>query len=533
MATSAGPRERLDEALRANSPGSSVEHVVVALPSFSMGETLLSHYAPRLAALEHRYLLASVLTGRIPGAHFVLVTSGEPGPAVLDYYARLARPDRPHEARRRLSCVVVPDPSPRGVSAKLLDRPDLLAGLRDLVGGRPVLVEPWNVTADEVEVARALGAPLNGTHPALWPLGFKSSGRRLFVEAGVPVPCGVEDVHDVVEVAAAIASMRRTRPHLDRVVVKQDNSGAGDGNWVMPTRDGQGCRVPPERLRTDALADLPDWFTRDLAAGGVVEELVAGQRVTSPSAQVDLRPDGEVRLLSTHEQVLGGDNGQVFTGCRFPADPAYAAVVGRHALAVARRVAREGALGRVAVDFVAVRRRRTWAVYGLELNLRKGGTTHPFAALRHLVPGSYDPDPGRWVADADGRPRCYRSSDAVLDAAWLGLDPAHVIEGLGAAGLAFDHATGTGIVLHSLSSLAVDGRVGVTAIGRSVAEAEDLFEALPVAVHGLTAHGTAAGPMGTAAAVGRRHSSEKPSTSTSRQPPEPLTVRSTAVARRT
>ena len=39
-----------------NRPGSSVEHVVVVLPSFSMGESLLSHYATRIPALEHRYL---------------------------------------------------------------------------------------------------------------------------------------------------------------------------------------------------------------------------------------------------------------------------------------------------------------------------------------------------------------------------------------------------------------------------------------------------------------------------------------------
>ena len=39
-----------------NRPGSSVEHVVVVLPSFSVGETLLSHYATE-SLRRARYLV--------------------------------------------------------------------------------------------------------------------------------------------------------------------------------------------------------------------------------------------------------------------------------------------------------------------------------------------------------------------------------------------------------------------------------------------------------------------------------------------
>jgi hypothetical protein len=61
-----------------------------------------------------------------------------------------------------------------------------------------------------------------------------------------------------------------------------------------------------------------------------VEELITGTRCTSQSVQVNLSPFGEVAVLATHEQVLGGDNGQVYTGCRFPADPTYASELARH-----------------------------------------------------------------------------------------------------------------------------------------------------------------------------------------------------------
>ncbi len=63
-------------------------------------------------------------------------------------------------------------------------------------------------------------------------------------------------------------------------------------------------------------------------------------------------------------------------------------------------------MGRASVDFVAARSGpEPWAVRALEVNLRKGGTTHPFAARRNLVPGHCESATGRWLADAIGRRR--------------------------------------------------------------------------------------------------------------------------------
>ena len=46
---------KLAAALAANRPGSGVDHVLIAMPSYSVGESLLSHYANRIPSLEHRY----------------------------------------------------------------------------------------------------------------------------------------------------------------------------------------------------------------------------------------------------------------------------------------------------------------------------------------------------------------------------------------------------------------------------------------------------------------------------------------------
>lgn len=370
---------RLGEALAANRPGSGLDHVVVALPSFSVGESLLSHYANRIPSLEHRYLVAQLMLHRVERCQLVFVSSLAPADEVLDYYASLGPPHRRAAARANLTVLEVPDQTSRSVAAKLLDRPDLLEELRRIIGGRPAVIEPWNVTEAEVAVAEIVGIPINGTSPALRGAGFKSEGRRLFRSAGVPVPFGVEDVRSAADVVEAVATIRAGRPSVTGVILKLDDSGAGDGNVVLDLRDPDLHGV---------IERLPDWYVADLAAGGVVEERIAGTGFTSPSAQIDILPDGNVQVLATHEQVLGGTDAQVYMGCRFPADPAYVAELARHAVAIGRALGAKGVVGRVAVDFAAARSTAGhWSVYALEVNLRKGGTTHPYTALRSLVPG--------------------------------------------------------------------------------------------------------------------------------------------------
>ena len=70
----------------------------------------------------------------------------------------------------------------------------------------------------------------------------------------------------------------------------------------------------------------------------------------------------------------------------------------------------------------------------------------------------------------------------VVDPAWTGRPASSVIEAVRAAGLQFDPARGTGVVLHMLSCLAVDGRFGATAIGTTPVHADELFEAMGAAV---------------------------------------------------
>ncbi len=477
---------RLGPALAANRPGSATDHVLIALPSYSVSESLMSHYGDRIPSLEHRYLGSILIPSRLPSCEVVYISSRRPDQAAIDYYPALLSPERRALTDGRIRLMEWNDGTMRSVAARLVRRPDLIEDLRAIIGDRPALIEPWNVTEHEVALALALDVPINGTRPELRRIAFKSEGRRLIAAAGVPVPLGREDVRTVDDVIEAILAIRAEHPEAPGVVIKHDDSGAGDGNVVLDLEPLDGAADPAAWLRATIEA-LPDWYLRDLALGGIVEERIVGTHFTSPSAQADILPNGEVVVLATHEQVLGGDGGQVYLGCRFPADPAYAPRLAADAQAVGEQLARRGALGRFSVDFVAARDETgPWSIHALEINLRKGGTTHPYSALRNLVPGRYDTEAGRWVAE-DGTARAYSATDNLVDPAWLGLSVAAVIDAVAADGIGFDHRTGTGVVLHMLSGLAIDGRVGLTAIAASADEAGALHAATRAAIDRVAA----------------------------------------------
>jgi hypothetical protein len=467
--TAADEPWELAAARAAARPGSHIPHTVVVLPSYSVAGSLLGHYAARLLQLEHRQLLQLLTLARVPGSRMVFVTSSRPSPQVVDYYLSLLPRRRRRDVLSRLQFLEVPDPRPLSVSAKLLDRPDLVAELRHLVRGRVAYIDPWNVTEDESRLAHLLGLPLNGTPSQLWSLGFKSSGRRILRAVGVPVPFGYEDLRSGEDVVAAVEQIAHRRPGASAVVVKTDNSGAGDGNRVV--------RVAGPAVVRSAAAAWEPWYHDDLSRGAVVEELLEAPYTAYPSVQVNIAPTGagEVEVVSTHEQLVGGPTGHVYLGCTFPANPAYAAELADYGSAVGRLLAEHGAVGRLAVDFAATREPHgRWQLHGLEINLRRTGTTHPLTALESLVPGRYHPALGHWVCD-DGTTRSYRSTDNLVVPRWRGAGPGDVVDVLRDARLHFDRHTGTGVVLHAFCGLDADGRLGLTAIGTSPSDADRLY----------------------------------------------------------
>ena len=186
-----------------------------------------------------------------------------------------------------------------------------------------------------------------------------------------------------------------------------------------------------------------------------------------------MHPDGSVVVLATHEQDLGGNDATVYLGCRFPARSTYAPTLAHYAAAIGDELVSRGVVGRAGIDFVAARTSSGWNIAAIEINLRKGGTTHPFTALRHLTGGRYDALTGEWLLP-DGSNRVYLASDNFLEPTWQTLSEQGAVVAIEQAGLSFDPNAKVGVVLHMLSCLPIDGRCGIIAIAKDAESAEAL-----------------------------------------------------------
>jgi PGM1 C-terminal domain len=459
------------------------EQTIVVVPSLTLEDP--GWPSSVLQAYEERFLFLLLLL-RQPRARLVYVTSTAVNPSVVDYYLDLLPGVIPSHARRRLFLVSPLDGSGRPLSEKLLERPRLLARIRELIldPDRAHLV-PFNTTELERDLALALGIPMYGADPKFFHYGTKTGCRRLFAELGVRHPLGEEGLSGIGDVVSALRRLRAERPSAANAIVKLNEGVSGEGNASV---DLQGLPEPGSDAETDALEErvramafeadglLFEPYVEALAErGGVVEERIAGEEVRSPSVQMRVTPLGALEVLSTHDQLLGGPSGQSYLGCRFPADPAYAAAITREAVKVGERLAEEGVIGRFAVDFVAVRSGDGWDPYAIELNLRKGGTTHPFLTLQFLTDGRYDPEAGVFTAPS-GREKHFVASDHVESPLYRSLTPDDLFDIAVRRGLHFDQSWQTGVVFHMMSALGEHGRTGLTAVAESPAGADELYD---------------------------------------------------------
>ncbi|MDT5149634.1 MAG: hypothetical protein QOI01_1367 [Mycobacterium sp.] len=458
---------------------------VVVVPSISIERPTASS-GTVMQAMEERALFLLLLL-RQPRLRMIYVTSQPVSESIIEYYLGLLPGVIPSHARARLTLVPVGDSSPVPLSSKLLARPRLLEHIRSLIPNpaRSHLI-PYNTTPRERDLALSLGLPMYGADPRLADLGTKTGCRRMFEELGVPCPVGAEDLHSVADIVAGVQSMRARRPSLNQAIVKLNDGVSGSGNALVDLHGLPALGSPEEapaiaeRLLGMQLEDEKLALDVYLAAfekhGGIVEERITGLALTSPSVQMRALPDGTVDLLSTHDQLLGGKSGQKYLGCVFPADPGYAALIAEPAMVIGGQLAKLGVLGRFAVDFVVVQDESgAWTPYAIELNLRKGGTTHPFLTLQFLTDGSYDGQRGVYLTPS-GSTKCLVATDHLEDERLKALTVTDLFDIVVNHGLHFDQARRTGVVFHMISCLTECGRVGLTAVADNPEDARRIYE---------------------------------------------------------
>jgi hypothetical protein len=476
-------QERFKDQFEKAFPDKLAPKTVVILPSLTLDQEILSkvkgvvHYEERLLCL--------LMLLRMPRTHVIYLTSTTIDPAIIDYYLHLLPGITGYHALQRLTLLSCYDASPRSLTEKILERPRLIERIRKSIPeGHAAHMACFNVTNYERSLAVKLNIPIFGCDPDLLSLGSKSSSRRVFRECGLLVPAGFEDLYSKEEVINALADLKVQEPAMRKAVVKINDGFSGEGNgifsfettetvtnwkqWITDQLSNR-LKIVADDLSCDAFFDK---FTE---LGGIVEAFVEGDIKESPSVQCRIDPDGACRVVSTHDQLLGGEGGQVFLGAYFPAQPAYAVPIGEMGQKIAEAMQAKGVLGRFAVDFISVLEGDEWKHYAIEINLRKGGTTHPLLMLQFLTNGAYNVNDGLYYT-AGGQARYYFSSDNLKSERYIGLTPHDLIDIAMMNDLNYDGTHQEGVIFHLIGALSQFGKLGVICIGSTAERARMYYD---------------------------------------------------------
>ena len=456
---------------------------VVVVPSLSFDAEELAkitgvyHYEERLLCL--------LLLLQLPHTHIVYATSQPIQPSIVDYYLHLLPGVPSHHARRRLTLLSCHDASSEPLTQKLLQRPRLLQAIRNkIIALDASHLACFNTTHLERTLAVELGLPLYGCDPALSHLGDKTHSRELFRMAGVPLADGMERLKGEDDIIHSLTVLKTREPSLRRAVIKLNEGFSGEGNAIFSFEgapEGEALETwvrdqLPKRIRFEAAAETYDHYLQKFKEmEGIVESWIDGDHKRSPSVQCRVSPKGEVQILSTHDQVLGGPSGQIFLGCTFPADKEYRLDLQELGTRIGELLRDRGVLGRFAIDFISVKEEDKWKHYAIEINLRKGGTTLPFLMLEFLINGRYDLESGRYL-DPNGQPRYYYASDNLQDMNYRGLTPDDLMDILVDHELYFHSSRQEGVVFHLMGTLSQFGKLGVVCIGNSHERAKELYD---------------------------------------------------------
>ncbi len=451
----------------------------VVVPSLSLDQAELRRL-PGSSFYEER-LLFLLIRLRNPRARMVYVTSQPVHPMILEYYFQFLAGIPASHARARLTLLCAYDDSARALTEKILERPRLIERIRQgILDKDRAYLTVFNSTPLERKLAVLLGIPLNGVDPALNHLGTKSGSRKAFKEAGVGLPFGFEDLRTEGDIADSLYDMKRRYPQLKRAVVKLNESFSGEGNALYRYPEEFSRAAIKDEIRQMQFSIPKEtsevYLNKFVRMGGIVEEYMDANEKVSPSAQLRISPSGEVMLISTHDQILGGATGQIFLGCSFPADDEYRLAIQHAARSVAEVLAKKGVVSRFAIDFLAFRDggHSPWSIAALEINLRMGGTTHPFLALQFLTGGVLDENTGLFRSPS-GHVKYYRATDNLRSDHYRGLLPEDLIEILTINRLHYSHAEESGVLFHLIGALSQHGKLGMTAIANSRMEVENIY----------------------------------------------------------
>lgn len=476
--------EKLQRRL-ANQPWMVEEHTdkdrtLVYIAGMSLDQEELAKVAG-IEFYEERLLYVIGLL-RNPKTNIVFVTSKQIDPVILQYYFQLfsrSKSERASMEQRWHHFFIGNTKRDKTLTQKVLQsqrvRKQINSKLRN---PETAVLRCFNSSVDEKTLAVKLGIPLFAPNPELLHFGSKSGAREIFKAAHLRPAFGVEHITSSSQL---IKGIRRIIKHhlVDRVVLKFNYSFSGVGNAILPikkfpTTDSAAINYIQKHLQPcETQLSVRSYLKKLFEQGGIVEEWIEGEVLYSPSVQVVVHPHRRVEILSSHEQILDSETHQIYLGARFPARKLLRPDIIQQAKLIGKELANHGVIGPFGIDFIVVKRSNRLYTYPIEINLRKGGTTHPFHIARMLTEGLNGSEGS--LQTKHSNPVYYYSIDNIKSPNYIGMTPKQLIALVRKSGLEFDPETNIGITLHLMGAVRKYGKFGAVCIAQSPKSAEQLY----------------------------------------------------------
>lgn len=432
-----------------------------------------------------------------PTTRIIFITSSPLDYGIVEYYVSLLPEPARSTAKDRVCLLSVCDTNgTASLAEKICQRPRLLNRLKSMINPNEAVLNVFRGTEFELDIAKQLGLPLYSAKPRDQKWGSKAGSRLLFQKLNIPCAAGTYETCKNVEdlITQMLNVLCGNSVSYQRGIVKLVEGFSGKGNAIIDLSEIQHLR----RRLSDASSDTmilrratqraletmdfcskgrtwEEYLTEVKTMGVIFEVFIESENaiVTSPSVQVVVNEDRTVSVLSTHEQVL---DGQIYIGCRFPANERYRGKLMEYGRCVGEYFAQHDIVDHFSIDFICLYypKREDWSIYAIEVNLRITGTTHPWMTLKLLTHGQTDPQTGLFYSNCA---KYYIASDNIVNPALRRLVPMDIKDIFDEnPQLKWSPERQTGVICHLLGCVSENGKIGMTSIANSPSQAQLQFE---------------------------------------------------------
>lgn len=454
---------------------------------------------PGLLFYEERMLFFMFLL-KYSRTKIVYVASAGFNEKLFDYYIRLVSTSDEDfaEKKDRLTYISINDSTNDALTRKILKNEKFSDKIKRYISDpKKTVLRCYNPTEVERKLAVKLGVPLFGSKEKFDFVGTKSGGRQIFKLAKTNLLPGYNNIKNFKELAIDMIKLAQKNPKLEKMMIKRNYSSSGKGNCLFFWQkfiDENNTNLKNTSAEVVAKlilkkfdeycsfqnvnATYPEYKKRFNDSGGIVEAYAEGDIVFSPSTQILITNQKKGVVASTHEQILGGPDKQVYLGCTFPSKASHRKLIIKEGEKIANCLAQKGVVGNFAIDYVVTydKEMNNPVVYPIEINLRKGGTTHPFRIAFYLTGAKYNHKTG--MLQYGNTPVYYLAMEFIESPKYVGLDPMELINIVANSKISFNRNTKKGALVYMPGMIHDYGRFGAICIGQSEENAEMYYKKL-------------------------------------------------------